>query len=306
MLSGTSLEVPFGRVLTAMVTPMTPEGKVDYDGAAALAAHLVDSGGNDGLVLSGTTGESPTTSDEEKRQLIEAVVASVGDRARVVAGVGTNDTHHTIELARAAERAGAHGLLVVTPYYSRPPQAGLLRHFTAVADATALPVIVYDIPKRTGTPIAGETLARLAEHPRIVANKDAKCDLAEAAWVMSRTGLAYYSGEDALNLPLLSVGAAGFVSVVGHIVGNELREMVEAYISGKVDRAREINAQLLPVYTGIFRTQGVILTKAALAMFGLPAGPVRSPLVDATPEQITQLREDLQEGSVRVPEVARA
>lgn len=306
MLSGTSLEVPFGRVLTAMVTPMTPEGEVDYDGAAALATHLVDHGGNDGLVLSGTTGESPTTSDEEKRRLIEVVVAAVGDRARVISGVGTNDTHHSIELARSAERAGAHGLLVVTPYYNRPPQAGLLRHFTAVADSTGLPVLLYDIPKRTGTPIAAETLARLAEHPRILANKDAKCDLAEAAWVMSRTGIAYYSGEDAVNLPLLSVGAAGFVSVVGHIVGNELREMLEAFVSGKVERAREINAQLLPVYTGIFRTQGVILTKAALALFGLPAGPVRSPLVDATPEQITQLRDDLQLGGVRAPEVARA
>jgi 4-hydroxy-tetrahydrodipicolinate synthase len=178
---------PFGRVLTAMVSPFTASGELDVEGAQRLATFLVDNG-NDGLVLNGTTGESPTTTDAEKERLLRAVVDAVGDRARVVAGVGTNDTAHTIELARAAEKAGAHGLLVVTPYYNRPPQAGLVAHFTAAADATALPVMLYDIPARTGTPIASDTLVRLAEHERIVAVKDAKGDLADAAVAVRRCG----------------------------------------------------------------------------------------------------------------------
>jgi 4-hydroxy-tetrahydrodipicolinate synthase len=165
---------PFGRLLTAMVTPFTPDGSLDLDGAARLATYLVDEQGNDALVINGTTGESPTTTDAEKERLVRAVVEAVGDRAQVVAGVGTNDTRHTIELASAAEKAGADGLLVVTPYYSKPPQAGLTAHFTAVADATALPVMLYDIPHRAGVPIATETMVRLAGHERIVAVKDAK------------------------------------------------------------------------------------------------------------------------------------
>ncbi|MQA85491.1 MAG: 4-hydroxy-tetrahydrodipicolinate synthase [Streptosporangiales bacterium] len=306
MAGTTSLEAPFGRVLTAMITPMTSDGAVDYEGAAALATYLVDEVANDGLVVSGTTGEAPTTTDAEKEQLLRVILDAVGNRATVVAGAGTNDTNHAVELARAAERAGAHGLLVVSPYYNKPPQAGLLRHFTAIADATGLPTMTYDIPKRTGVAIAGETFARLAEHPRIVANKDAKGDLEEASWVMARTGLPYYSGDDINNLPLLSIGAAGFVSVVGHVVGRDLREMLEAYLGGDVRSARDIHSRLLPVYTGFFRTQGLILTKAALNMFGLPAGSVRSPLVDATPEQMAVLREDMAAAGVKVPEVAHA
>lgn len=290
---------PFGRVLTAMVTPMRPDGAVDVDGAAALAAHLVDAG-NDGIVVNGTTGEAPTTTDAEKDQLVRAVVDAVGDRARVLAGVGTNDTAHTCELSRQAEKAGAHGLLVVTPYYSKPPQAGLLSHFTAVADATDLPVMVYDIPGRTGVPVETTTLIRLSAHERIVAVKDAKDDVAASAQVIAETGLAYYSGSDALNLPLLSVGAVGMVSVVSHLVTPRLVELVSAYAAGNTARAREVNARLIPVYTGVFRTQGVILVKAALRALGLPAGPVRPPLVDATDEQVTQLRQDLADGDVAI------
>lgn len=297
---------PFGRVLTAMVTPMTPEGDVDFDGAAALAAHLVDEGGNDGLVVSGTTGEAPTTTDAEKDRLLRTVLDAVGDRATVVAGVGVNDTQHTVALARSAERAGAHGLLVVTPYYNKPPQEGVARHFTTVADATGLPILMYDIPGRTGIPITPETLMRLAEHPRIRGVKDAKGDIGAATWVMTHTDLAYYSGEDMYNLPMLSVGGVGFVSVVGHVVGRELREMLDAYLAGDVDHARTIHARLLPVYIGMFRTQGAILAKASLHLLGLPAGPTRLPLVDATAEQVAQLREDLAAGLVTVPEVARA
>jgi 4-hydroxy-tetrahydrodipicolinate synthase len=287
------MNAPFGRVLTAMVTPFTAAGAVDVDGAQRLAAHLVDAG-NDGLVISGTTGESPTTTDEEKDALLRAVVEAVGGRAHVIAGAGTNDTAHSVELARHAEKAGAAGLLLVTPYYSKPPQAGLIKHFTTIADATGLPTMLYDIPSRSVTPIATETLLRLAEHPQIVAVKDAKDDLGASSHVLARTDLAYYSGTDMLNLPLLAIGAVGFVSVVSHLVTPQLVEMVAAHDAGDVDRAGQIHRQLLPVYDGLFRTQGAILVKAALTLRGLPAGPVRAPLVDATDEEIARLRTDLE------------
>lgn len=290
---------PFGRILTAMVTPFTADGALDLAGAQQLATHLVDAG-NDGLVVNGTTGESPTTSDTEKDQLVRAVLEAVGDRAFVIAGVGTNDTRHSTELARQAERSGAHGLLTVTPYYSKPPQEGLYRHFTAIADATGLPVMLYDIPSRSGVPIDTETLVRLAEHPRIVANKDAKGDLGAAGWVMSRSGLAWYSGDDMLNLPLLAIGATGLVSVVGHLVTPELRALLDAYTSGDVVKAAEIHQRLLPVYTGMFRAQGVITTKAALALRGLPAGTPRLPLTELGPDATERLRRDLAAGGVHL------
>ena len=283
---------PFGRLLTAMVTPFRPDGALDVEGAAALATHLVDHQRNDALVISGTTGESPTTTDAEKETLLRAVVEAVGDRAMVVAGVGTNDTRHTIELAHAAEKAGAHGLLVVTPYYNKPPQAGLVRHFTAVADAAGLPIMLYDIPHRAGTAIATETLCRLAEHQRIVGVKDAKGDLTATSWVTSRTDLAFYSGEDALTLPLLSVGAVGLVGTSTHFTGARTVELMEAYEHGDVVGALALHRQLLPLFTGIFRTQGTILVKAGLRASGLPAGPVRAPLVDATETETSQLHED--------------
>lgn len=292
-------QTPFGRVLTAMVTPFTAEGALDLDGAQRLASHLVDAG-NDGLIINGTTGESPTTSDAEKDQLVRAVLEAVGDRAHVVAGIGTNDTRHSIELARTAERTGAHGLLAVTPYYNKPPQEGLFQHFTAIADATGLPVMLYDIPGRSGVPIDTETLIRLAQHPRIVANKDAKGDLGRASWVIAQTGLPWYSGDDMLNLPLLAVGAIGFVSVVGHVVTPELRAMLDAHVSGDVQKATEIHQKLLPVFTGMFRTQGVITTKAALTLQQLPAGPLRLPLVELTEHETAQLKIDLAAGGVEL------
>jgi 4-hydroxy-tetrahydrodipicolinate synthase len=280
-----------------MVTPFTADGALDVQGAQRLATHLVDAG-NDGLVVNGTTGESPTTSDAEKDLIVRAVVEAVGDRAHVIAGVGTNDTAHSVTLARQAERTGAHALLTVTPYYSKPPQEGLYRHFTAIADATGLPVMLYDIPGRSGVPIDTETLVRLGEHPRIVANKDAKGDLGAASWAIARSGLAWYSGDDMLNLPLMSIGAVGFVSVVGHLVSAELRAMLEAYTGGDVAKAAEIHQRLLPVYTGIFRAQGVITVKAALALRGLPAGPLRLPLTALGESEIEQLRRDLAAGGV--------
>ncbi len=291
---------PFGRMLTAMVTPMDSTGAVDYGGAARLAEFLVAEMRNDGLVISGTTGESPTTSDQEKAALLDAVLEAVGDRATIVAGVGTNDTAHSCELAAAAERAGAHALLVVTPYYNKPPQSGLVRHFRQVADTTGLPNMLYDIPGRTGTPIAAETLIQLAEHPQIVAVKDAKADFGAASRVMNCTPLAFYSGDDMLNLPWLSLGAAGFVSVAGHVVGDRLHEMIDAYAAGQVAEALRLHRELLPVYTGLFRNQGVIMTKAALGLMGLPGGPVRLPLSDATAAETEQLRTDLTTAGIKL------
>jgi 4-hydroxy-tetrahydrodipicolinate synthase len=288
------MNAPFGRVLTAMVTPFTADGALDVPGAQALATHLIDAG-NDGLVISGTTGESPTTSDDEKDRLLRAVVEAVGDRAHVIAGVGSSDTAHTIELARHAEKAGAAGLLIVTPYYSKPPQAGLIRHFTSIADATGLPSMLYDIPARTATPIKSETLVELARHPQIVAVKDAKGDLYGTSRVLAETDLAYYSGEDALNLPLLAIGAVGMVSVIAHVCTPALVAMSRAVDAGDLDEARRLNTSVLPAIKGIMtRTQGAIAAKAALQILGVLAHrTTRPPLVDATDEEIATLRTDL-------------
>ena len=289
---------PFGRLLTAMVTPFHRDGSLDVKGAQELAAHLVDDQRNDALVISGTGGESPTTTDAEKETLIRAVNEAVGDRAKIVAGVGTNNTAHTLELARAAEKAGAHGLLVVTPYYNKPPQAGIAKHFTTVADSTGLPVMVYDIPHRTGIPIATETMLRIAEHPAIVAVKDAKGDLEATSEVLRRTSLAYYSGEDASTLPWLSIGAVGVVGTSTHFTGAMTKDMILAYEGGDVARALELHRQALPLLTGIFRAPGTVLVKAGLNALGRPAGPVRLPLVDATAEQLDQLRKDAAEAGI--------
>jgi 4-hydroxy-tetrahydrodipicolinate synthase len=290
----TVIEPPFGRLLTAMVTPFDVAGALDLDKAAELAAYLVDEQGNDGLVISGTGGESPTTTDAEKSDLLAAVVASVGDRAHIVAGVGTFDTVHTVHLAQQAAKAGAHGLLVVTPYYSRPPQSGLLAHFRAVADASDLPMLLYDIPGRTATPIAPETLIELASHDRIVGVKDAKGDLASSSRVIAATGLAYYAGDDSITLPLLSVGGVGVVGTSTHFCGRETQAMIAAYERGDVAEALRLHRQLLPIYTGIFRTQGTILVKAGLRLRGMDVGPVRLPLVDATDHEISHLKQDLE------------
>ena len=293
--SAPSAARPFGAVLTAMVTPFTPRGEVDLDAAQALATHLVDHG-HDGLVVSGTTGESPTTSDAEKEALLRAVLEAVGDRATVVAGVGTNDTHHTVELAREAEKAGAQGLLVVTPYYNKPPAEGLVAHFTTVADATDLPVMVYDIPGRAGVRITTPVLLRIAEHDRIVAVKDATGDLFAGSEVMARTDLVYYSGDDALNLAWLAHGAAGVVSVVGHVAGDGWAAMVAATDAGDLAAARAVHDRLIPAVVAIMtRTQGAIMAKAALELQGvLPNRLMRLPLVPATDDQVAALRADLE------------
>lgn len=284
---------PFGRLLTAMVTPFSVAGELDLDAARQLATYLVDEQHNDGLVINGTTGESPTTSDGEKAELVAAVADAVGDRASIVAGVGTFDTVHSIHLAEQAAKAGADGLLVVTPYYSRPPQAGILQHFRAIADASSLPVMVYDIPGRTGVQLATDTMIELAGHQQIVAVKDARGDLAASARVLAETELAYYAGDDAMLLPLLAVGATGVVGTSTHFSGAGTKQLIEAWERGDATEALRLHRQLLPIYTGIFRTQGVILVKAGLALQGRSAGPVRLPMVEATEHELSHLRQDL-------------
>jgi 4-hydroxy-tetrahydrodipicolinate synthase len=283
-------EPPFGRLLTAMVTPFAGDGSLDLDAAAGLATYLIDDLGNDGLVISGTTGESPTTSDAEKADLLRAVLDAVGDRAAILAGVGTFNTEHTLELAATAAKLGANGLLVVTPYYSKPPQAGILEHFRRVAEATEVPLMLYDIPGRVGTAIATDTMLRLAEHPRIVAVKDAKGDLAASARVIAQTDLAYYSGDDAMTLPLLAVGAVGVVGTSTHFSAVGTKQLIKAYLDGDVAAALKLHQQLLPIYTGIFATQGCILVKAGLRLQGHDVGGLRSPLIDATAAEVEGLR----------------
>jgi 4-hydroxy-tetrahydrodipicolinate synthase len=290
---------PFGRLITAMVTPMHADGSVDVDGVARLADYLVAEQGNDALVINGTAGEASTTSDSEKETILRTVVETVGDRAKVLAGVGTNNTAHTIELAHQAEKAGVHGLLVVTPYYNKPPQNGLLKHFLAVADSTGLPMLVYDIPHRAGVPIETATMLRLAEHERIVGVKDAKIDF-EATGVVLRQHpeFAYYCGTDSLTLPTLAVGGVGIVGTSTHLCGPGTKAMIEAFDRGDHSEALRLHLQLLPLFTGIFRTQGTILVKAAMNARGLPGGPVRLPLADATEAELAQLRSDCAEAGL--------
>ena len=290
--SGFDVGARLGTVLTAMVTPFDSKGALDTAVAKKLAIRLVDAG-CDGLVISGTTGESPTTSDDEKIELLSAVLDAVGDRARIIAGAGTYDTAHSVGLARRSAAAGAHGLLVVTPYYSRPPQSGLLAHFRAVADATDLPNVLYDIPPRSVVPIEWDTMRLLAEHPNIVGVKDAKGDLHGSAQIMAETGLAYYSGDDALNLPWLAVGAVGFISVWGHLAAAQLREMWSAFNSGDIGTARKISVALGPLNAAQYRLGGVTMSKAGLRLQGFDAGDPRLPQVPATDEQLPALTAEL-------------
>ncbi|WP_183506976.1 MULTISPECIES: 4-hydroxy-tetrahydrodipicolinate synthase [unclassified Mycolicibacterium] len=295
--SGIDVSAQLGTVLTAMVTPFKPDGTLDTVAAARVATHLVDSG-CDGLVLSGTTGESPTTTDAEKLALLRAVLEAVGDRARIIAGAGTYDTAHSVHLAKTAAAEGAHGLLVVTPYYSRPPQSGLVAHFTTIADATDLPVILYDIPPRSVIPIEWDTMRTLAAHPNIVAVKDAKADLHGGLQIMAETGLAYYSGDDALNLPWLAMGAVGFVSVWGHVAASQLRDMLTAFNSGDIATARKIGVTLAPLNAAQTRLGGVTFAKAGLQLQGIDAGEPRLPQMSATPEQLDELAADLRAAAV--------
>jgi 4-hydroxy-tetrahydrodipicolinate synthase len=274
-----------------MITPFTEAGDLDLDGAQRLAGRLV-AGGCDGLVLSGTTGESPTTTDAEKAELVRAVRAAVGDGVPLVAGVGTADTRHTVDLARATEKAGADGVLVVSPYYSRPPQDALEAHFREVADGCGLPVMLYDIPGRTGTRIEPDTLIRLAGHPRIVAVKDCAYDLLGTQKVLSRTELAYYAGCDEQILALYAVGAVGYVSTVANVVPEQLRAIIDAFDAGDTGRAARLQRRAMELIETMMAsgTPGTVTAKALLTSLGLPAGPVRAPLRDARPETADALR----------------
>lgn len=288
----------FGTVCVAMVTPFDSDGELDLAAGRELAAHLSENG-IDALVLAGTTGESPTTTPEEKIALLEAVRDEVGDSVRIVAGAGSNNTRHAVEMAVAAERAGADGLLVVTPYYSKPSQTGVYAHVKAVNDATGLPICLYDIPGRSGIPMLGETIAQMAELEHVAAMKDAKGNFFEAADLIQNTGLAWYSGDDPLNLPWLTLGATGVVSVVGHAAPNALRELISAFEAGDLARAREINANVLNV---LARQQavlgGVTFAKAALRLQGHEVGDPRLPVVSATDEQVEVLRQEMEKAGV--------
>jgi 4-hydroxy-tetrahydrodipicolinate synthase len=282
---------PFGRALTAVVTPMQDDGSLDLAGLQKVVTHLLDSG-HDGVVVSGTTGESPTTTDAEKDQILRAALEASGDRGRVVAGVGSNDTAHTVHLAEQAAASGAHGLLVVTPYYNKPTQPGLIAHFTAVADATPLPVMLYDIPARAGVPIATETLLRLAEHPRIAAVKDAKGDLWAASRVLAETDLLWFSGDDIATLAHLTQGATGYVGVATHVAGAEYASMLAAVDAGDLATAVGLHRRLIPVVDAIMNTsQGAIMAKAALKELGvIDSAAVRLPLVESPPQHLEKLR----------------
>ncbi len=290
---------PFGSVLTAIVTPMTEEGAIDFVAAGRLASYLVERG-CDGLVVSGTTGEAPTTHAPEKVELILAAKEAVRGDATIVAGAGSNDTAHAVRMAEQAAEAGADGLLVVVPYYSKPSQKGVIAHFQAVADATDLPIMVYDIPGRVGIKLAPATLDALGEIDTIVAVKDATGDVAAAERAMARTGMAWYSGDDALNLALLQVGAAGMVSVVAHVAADRYRAMIEAFDAGKSAEAEAIAAEVEPVVKAIMGTGlGAVTAKAAMQALGvIPSRAMRLPLLPLDDTEYAALCEDLKAAGV--------
>jgi 4-hydroxy-tetrahydrodipicolinate synthase len=298
-MTGTLPPAPFGRVLTAMVTAFHDDGSVDVESTARVAEHLADHG-HDGVVVSGTTGESPTTSTEEDGRILRAVIEAVGDRVQVVAGVGTNNTAHSVELAEQAEKLGANGTLVVTPYYSKPTQEGVAAHFEAVANASGLPMMLYDIPGRSSIAIAPETYDRLARHDRIVAVKDAVGDLFRGVRIMEQTGLAFYSGDDVLNLGWLTHGGCGIVSVVGHVAGDHYRTMVDAVDRGDLATALATYRELVPVVAALMTTaQGAMTAKAALELLGvLPNRNVRLPLVPADEALVAHLRAVLETAGI--------
>ena len=299
-MADTSANIPaLGTLLTAMVTPFTTDGKVDYQQAAELATKLVDDG-CDGLVVTGTTGETSTLTDEENLGMFRAVMEAVGGRAAVIAGTGTNDTAHSVHLSQEAAKLGVDGLLIVTPYYNKPSQAGVRAHFETVASATDLPVMLYDIPGRSSIAIAPDTMIRLAQHPNIVAVKDAKADFAAATRVLAETDLAFYSGDDGLTLQWMAMGAVGLVGVTTHVATRRFRELMDAMNANDLGTARKINFELEPVVRATMtRVQGAVAAKQILKWQGvLPNSIVRLPLVEPDEAEIETIREDLAEGGL--------
>jgi len=283
----------FGRLMTAMVTPMREDLSVDYALAADLAERLVASG-SEGIVVSGTTGESPTLTSAEKLKLFETVVKAVGSQAAVIGGTGSYNTAESVELSRHAEETGVDGLLLVTPYYNRPPQEGLYRHFRTVAEATKLPCILYNVPARTSVNLAAKTTLRLAEVANIVGIKEC-AELGQVADVIAGApeGFRVWCGDDAVTLPYLAVGAYGIVSVAAHLVGPQMRDMITAFRAGNVDHAAAIHRQLLPMFRGLFAVVNPVLVKAGLDLTGFPVGPVRPPLSDASADERLALQQVL-------------
>lgn len=284
----------FGRVLTAMVTPFDSNGAVDIEAARTLARHLIDHG-SDGLVVVGTTGESPTLKDSEKRALIEAVAEVCSGRASVVAGSSTYDTEHSVSLSRDAAASGADALMAVTPYYSRPSQAGIASHFKAIAESTDLPVILYNIPGRTGTLIEVETVIELSTHPNIVGIKDATGNLAMTSRVVAETpeDFSVYSGDDVLTLPMLAVGGVGVISVASHVAGTLISEMIEAFTAGNVGEARATHLRLLKLFSLLFAEPNPGPVKAACEIMGFTVGPPRLPMQAASEDLAVKLRDEL-------------
>jgi len=286
----------FGQVITAMVTPMDRTLGVDYDRAAALAKRLVDSA-SDGLVVCGTTGEAPTLTDDEKIRLFRTVREAVGPRAKVIAGTGTYDTAHSVHLTREAERAGCDGVLLVNPYYNKPSQEGLYRHFKTVAESTSLPVMLYNIQGRTSVNCEPATIARLAEVPNIVAVKEASGSLDQMSQIrkLTRPEFLLYSGDDSLTLPLLAVGGTGVVSVASHLAGREIKAMIQAFQAGDIRQAQTLHFRLWPLFKVLFITTNPVPVKAALALSGFDVGSLRLPLVDATAKEREQIGAVLKE-----------
>jgi 4-hydroxy-tetrahydrodipicolinate synthase len=283
--------VDFGRLISAMVTPFDHQLSIDWNQTAHLIEHLVEQQHNDGLVVAGTTGESPTLTDDEKLQLFEFVVRKTGGRAKIIAGTGSNDTLHSIHLSKEAEKLGVDGIMLVAPYYNRTSQEGLYRHFVSVADQVSLPIVIYNIPSRTGINILPETILRLANHPHIVAVKESSGDLEQMSQIIAKAppGFRLYSGDDNLTLPVLSIGGHGIISVASHIVGKIMKQMIHAYLNGQVQQAAQLHARLTPIFNGLFycphRVPNPVPIKYALKANGMDCGGVRLPLVEATSEE---------------------
>jgi len=291
----------WGRILTAMVTPFTADGKLDLDGAQEMAVHLINHG-SDGLVVAGTTGESPTLTHGEKIELFQAVKDAVGGRAPVIAGTGTNSTAASIEMSREAESLGVDGLMLVVPYYNRPSQEGLYQHFKAIAGATTLPIILYNIPSRTGCNMNVDTVLRLAEIGNIAAIKEASGNLDQATAILQQTpgDFFLYSGDDSLTLPLMAIGAHGIISVAAHVVGEKMQAMVSAFIKGDVTGAAKLHQELFPIFKSLFITSNPVPLKEALQILGLPGGPVRLPLAGLNNSQKEIIAKTLKEAGLVV------
>jgi len=281
----------FGRLITAMVTPFNDQMEVDYQRAEELAEHLA-ANGSQSIVVAGTTGESPTLSVEEKEKLFQTVVQAVKGKASVIAGSGSNSTEQSIEITRRAEAAGVDGVMLVVPYYNKPPQEGLYLHFKKIAESTGLPVMLYNVPGRTSVNLSAQITIRLAQMDNVFAIKEASGDLEQISQIINETpeGFSVYSGDDSMTLPMMSIGGYGVVSVAGHIIGEKIKDMIDAFASGNVGQAAALHSQLMPIFKGMFISTNPIPVKTSLNLLGKNVGPVRLPLIEMTVEQQESLK----------------